>query len=924
MLIIYAAILSKLAILQIVKHDDYKDRANNRSVRQIPEQAPRGKILDSNGSVLADSRQNYAIEYIETTDSDKYFFETMTKVFSLLDELGEQQKDDFKLKLDSSNKFYIEYTSSDPSVIKKQDLRFKIDRGMDFYIKTESEYFKKKKGDLSEEDQLKLEEEILKVTPEELFYRLVKKYDLYKLMIPDPSEDEKKAYEKKTGKEITEELLKKYSLEQLRRYVLVKDAIKMQSYSGFKPVTIAANIKDESAFIFMQKLNDMPGIDVRLQPIRFYPYGSLASSVIGYLSHINGDQKEKYEERGYDASTDLIGMSGIEAAFEDRLKGSKGGTTVKVNKFGRKTDELFKLEPYPGDNIQLTINKELQYTAERALEETLESLAKQKVIDGGKNVVANANRGAVVALDINSGKVLALASHPNFDPNIFTIPGKLTPELSKEYFNPDYEAYAKEYIKKTGANKTVDQLFKKDSNGFRSDVYDVYPKPFFNYATQGPVPPGSTFKTITAVAGLEEGVISPGEKVLDQGIFNKYPEFINYQGKCDIYDRHGGSHGYVDMAEAFRVSCNYYFYEVAYRLYKRDGLDKLAEYAWKLGLGTDPNSKVKKGTGIEITETTSGQVYNSVSYRNTVADMAKFEVVEMLEKGEYTFAPDKGKRHKGFNIEYKKDDDEELEKAKREVKDYITEKIREPRKSDKNQEFNDITKEIKSKLENLTKVYTEEEKSKYTKTDFDNAAYNMARYIVFDKSGDITSPGNLTNASIGLGMNNFTPVQMVNALASILNGGKRYKVHLVDKILNANNEVIEEVKPIVVEDLQLKPSTVNSIKEGMRRVNQGGTFKDFPIPSGGKTGTAPYSNIQKDVGRAAYGVYVAFAPLEKPEIAVVTVLYDAAHGSSAGPVVKAVMETYFRDQIKSQYPNYKSASTGYSLEPPVQEIDTEN
>lgn len=922
MLVIYIAILSKLAVLQVVKHDDYKDRANNRSVRQIPEQAPRGKILDSTGAILADSRQSYTVEYIETTDSEKEFFDTMTKVFKMLDDLGEGQKDDFKLKIGSDKKFYIEYTSSDPASIKKQDLRFKKDRGLDSDLSKELEYFKKKKGDLSEEDQLKLEDEMLKVTPEEMFYRLVKQYDLYKLINPNPTDEEVKAYKKKDAKKITEELLQKYSLEQLRRYMLVKDTVKMQSFSGFKPVTIASNIKDESAFIFMQKLNDLPGIDVRLQPIRFYPYGNLASSVIGYLSSINGDQKDRYEERGYDITTDTIGISGIEAAYEDRLKGSKGGTTVKVNKVGRKTEELFRLDPYPGDNIQLTLDKNLQYTAQRALKETLENLQKQKFIDGGKTAVGNANRGAVVATDVNTGKVLALASFPDFDPNIFTIPGKLTPELSKQYFNPDFDAFAKDYINKTSSSKTVEQLFPKDSNGARRDSFDVYPKPFFNYATQGTVPTGSTFKTVTATAGLEEGLITPGEKVLDQGIFNKYPEFKNYQGKCDIYERSHGSHGYVDMAEAFRVSCNYYFYEVAYRLYKKDGLDKLAQYAWRLGLGSDPNSKGKVGSGIEIAENTDGQVYNLKSYTETVAFGAKFEVVEALEVGYYKFAPERGKKHTPFNIAYDKNDDEALDKAKSEVKDYIINKIKAQRKDNKNDEFNEITKELKVKFENLISKYNKEEQKKYSKSDVENASYNMARYIVFDKSGDITSPGNLTNASIGLGMNNFTPLQMTNAVATIINGGKRYKVHLVDKILNPDNKVVEEIKPVVVDDLKLKTSTVNAIKEGMRRVNQSGTFKDFPISSGGKTGTTPYRPDQREIGRSAYGVYVAFAPLEKPEIAVTVVLYDVGHGSSSGPVAKAVLETYFRDKIKAEFPGYKSSSTSYSLDPKVEEVNT--
>ncbi len=919
--LIYGAILSKLVVLQVVKYEDYKDRANNTSTRQIAEQAPRGKIIDSTGAILADSKQSYAVQYMETDESKKVFFDTMTKVFAMLDELGEVQTDEFKLKLDESGHFYMDYNSTDPSAIRTMDLRFKKDRNMDFYLKKEIEYFKDLDEDkYSEEDLIKLDEELLAVTPEDMFYRLVKQYELYKLVTPNPSEEETAKYNKMTGKEITDMLLEKYSLKDLRRYVVIKDAIKMQSYSGYNPTTIATNISDESAFVFMQKLNDLPGIDVRYQPVRYYPYGSIASSVIGYMSSINSTQQEEYELKGYDASTDKIGVSGIEAAFEDRLKGTKGGTTVKVNKYGRINEELFSLEAYPGENIQLSLDINLQYTAERALRETLADIQKKRVIDNGKNIVANANRGAVVVTEVDTGRVLAMASNPDFDPNIFTIPGLLTDELSKKYFTPDYEAYAKEYIKRTGSTKSPEQLF---SDNYTVDTYDIYPKPFFNYATQALVPTGSTFKFVTATAALEEGLVNPSERILDQGIFNKYPEFTNYQGKCDIYLRNGGSHGYVDMAEAFRVSCNYYFYELAYRLYKKDGIDKLAEYAWKLGLGYNPETATSASTGIEIYENKNGQVYSSNAYANLVASMAKFDIVDMLSSGTYTYAPSMGKKHNPFNIVYNSKDDEGLAKAKQDIKDYVAQMLKEKGNGGNNDDdLIEIKEELIKKLKVLVSQYEEADRGKYTDNDYDNAAFNVARYIVYDKAGDISSPGNLTNSSIGLGMNQFTPLQLTNALATVVNGGKRYQSHVVDKILSPDNEVVEEFKPVIIEDLQLKESTVRAVKAGMARVHSTGAFANFPIPTGGKTGTAIYRNDAKDIGRTDYGVYIAFAPVENPKIAITAVLYDSAHGSSVAPVVKAVMETYFRDIIKTQYPGYSSGTTSYTLDPPVTQVYT--
>ena len=116
-----------------------------------------------------------------------------------------------------------------------------------------------------------------------------------------------------------------------------------------------------------QKKYDLSGIDVSLAPIRYYPFDNLASSVLGYVSSINDTQKEKYELKGYDVSSDLIGTSGIESAFEEQLKGVKGGTTVKVNSQGRVTQELFKLESYPGNDVHLTIDNDIQYAAEQGL-----------------------------------------------------------------------------------------------------------------------------------------------------------------------------------------------------------------------------------------------------------------------------------------------------------------------------------------------------------------------------------------------------------------------------------------------------------------------------------------------------------------------------------------------------------------------------
>ena len=280
-----------------------------------------------------------------------------------------------------------------------------------------------------------------------------------------------------------------------------------------------------------------------------------------------------------------------------------------------------------------------------------------------------------------------------------------------------------------------------------------------------------------------------------------------------------------------------------------------------------------------------------------------------------------GESHRPFDIAYNASDDEGLAEAKKAIKDYVSQELKKSWNIIKDDAyFQKLQKEIIELLRNLVAKYDEKEAKMFTESDYSNAAYNLARYITYDKGGDLTSPGNLTNSSIGLGMNQFTPLQLCGALATVVNGGTRYESYLVDKVINPEGEIMQKYDPSVIEELNLKETTVNSIKEGMAAVHSSGVFGNFPIATGGKTGTAPFRSDQKSIGRSAYGVYLAFAPLEEPEIAVSVVLYDSAHGSSAASVARAVMETYFREEINELYPNYTSSTTSYTLEPIIEEV----
>jgi len=176
---------------------------------------------------------------------------------------------------------------------------------------------------------------------------------------------------------------------------------------------------------------------------------------------------------------------------------------------------------------------------------------------------------------------------------------------------------------------------------------------------------------------------------------------------------------------------------------------------------------------------------------------------------------------------------------------------------------------------------------------------------IYSANIQINGGFNMYDASIGQNMNAFTPLQMADYIATLVNGGNRLKVHLVDKIIDADGTVIQDIKPQVLSTTGFKQANVDIVKEGMRMATvDGGTaeasFKGFPIVTGGKTGSATYNTDQQLWGRSSYAWYVGFAPLDKPEISVSAVIYDGGYGSYAAPVVKDVYEAYFKDSLKKQ------------------------
>lgn len=902
MFVLFFIILFRLFNLQIVEFEDNLKLSNYYSQRQLPIRASRGEILDKDGEVLATNVESYILEYSSRNNNDS-FFEVITEVLNILDKNGDELYDTFNIKIDPLR---FEFSETSESERISKELRFKKDRG--YYDKLKKEYFPSTR-DLTDSQKRELEKYCMNISAEEIFYDLIKEYDLYKLL------DNASDMRDKSGEEIYNELLKKYTPKRIRDYVYIKDSIKMNSFSGFNPIILAVDLDKQTAFEIMQKEIMLKGISVSPKSIRYYPEGDFASNIIGYIGAIDNLQKEKYEKEGYNISYDVIGKAGIESIFESNLRGKHGSNIIKVDNSGSKQQDIMQINPVPGDNVYLTIDKDLQKVTERALNDVMLGLQRTGNGHGTGLDTSNATRGAAVVLDVNSGDVLSLASLPNYDPNVFVFEENMTDEIREKYFATNLEEFGKEYIESRNLDVDIDTLFPlidpNNPNSLRDDPNDIYPKVFFDYATQGLIPPGSTFKPLTAIAALEEGVVTPDETIKDQLVFeaynNQWTNLINY------------TLGDIDVRDAIRTSNNHYFYEVAYRLYNKDGLsnkeglDILAKWAWQFGLGRDPDTtKYVSTTDIELIETT-GQVFNLKSMKANIVALSPYNIVDILNKGEfgrYTF--------KSIDISKKDTDNEKLSKLKKEIKELVKNILNEDLPLDIDQSIlkqrtDYLASELRKLFVDITTYYNQELGTDYTKQDVENMTNAITEYVIYSLRTEIYTPGNVINASIGQGISLFTPIQLANYISTLVNGGTRYKLNIVDKIVDVDGNIVKEYKPEVLNKVDLKKENVDSVIEGMRRVNRSGSTASvftnnryFPLETGGKTGTATFKEdgMQEKVGRAAYGVFVGFAPIENPEIAVCVVIYDGGHGYFSAYVARAIFEAYFKETLQENYPNY--------------------
>ena len=361
-------------------------------------------------------------------------------------------------------------------------------------------------------------------------------------------------------------------INEVRKIISIRYQITTQGYSSTKALTIAENIPREAVAEFSENSDKYPGTNIVVEPIREYTQGTLAAHVIGYASKISSEEYEVRKETY--SQNDIIGKTGIESIFEEYLKGKNGTKQIDMAVDGTITAEYTAEEAIEGSDIVLTIDAELQRVTEQVLAENL-----QKIQSGGFGKAYAATASSCVVMDVRNGEILAMANVPTYNPQDFV--GGISTENWNKYINDPA-------------------------------------KPLVNKAIQNSYSPGSIFKMVTAIAGLETGAITTSTRINDTGVYTKYPDSPK---NCWYYTDYHRGHGWLNVAQAIQKSCNYFFYETADRI----GIDVLDQYATYFGLG--------KKTGVELLGETDGVLASRESKAALHPDSTNWNPGDTLNAG---------------------------------------------------------------------------------------------------------------------------------------------------------------------------------------------------------------------------------------------------------------------------------------------------
>lgn len=626
--------------------------------------------------------------------------------------------------------------------------------------------------------------------------------------------------------------LEDYSDQEAIGILTIDNKLNRQGNFGYRPINIVYHLDESTVLKIEEKIDKASGIIVDTIPIRNYPNRYLASHVLGYMGPIaTGDEVNKYvNDRGY-LRDEIIGKTGIEESYEDNLKGKNGRSLVTVDSAGNRRQTISKSTSEPGDDVYLTIDRDLQEQAEKSLKGVLEAIREGSTYESEYGTFSpiksapNAESGAVVVSNVKTGEVLALASFPDYDPNIFS----------------------------TGVSASDwESLQVEEGSG------PLVPRPMLNIATQTAVMPGSTFKLVTSLAALENG-LDP----LSVNYCHGFMDIGNRRFSCLIWTETGSTHGEENLYGAIRDSCNYYFYTLALGKNPEDGdtlgvkleLNDIRLAAEKLGLDQ------KTGIEINIPNETVGNI-PSVGKK---VEVTKTMLKKYLENNLTVFIKDGVKKTRD---EYKKDIEDIVSFAddpegwtRDKIIEFLDEKGYEP--------IGIYDGQIAGLADTIKFTYL-----------------NQANWDVTD----------MLNIVIGQGQNAYTPIQMNRVMATISNGGYLNKYTLIDKIANHDSKEVlfqnvPDTKRIDIKDTK----HLEDIKYGALLVAQNNSILNkLPMDIGVKTGTAEVEGQNADGSDySSYAWMIGFAPYDDPEIAVSVILTQGDTSYNVSPIVRDIVAKYF-------------------------------
>lgn len=526
-LLVYLAVLYDL---QVNQHEDYLAKSIHSIADEEPIEASRGIITDRKGRVLVSNRSVYNLVFdTSLLGKEDDVNQSILRLLELCEARGYTWSDTLPISQQSPYTYTLDALSNSQ---KRNFLTYlrSLEESRQLlrdYILQHPELAQTPESEDAEEEDDSSDEALSTTQQADELLDQLPASAITADMLTDAGLS---AYQVLMLLRDAMEIPASYSPLQARQVMGIRYELAVRRTAGYTDYTLTEDV--DTAFISLVTDGDYAGATISSTTIREYET-TAAAHILGIVGPLDPDDLENpfYDDYPRDAT---VGKSGAEAAFEKYLRGKDGRRVISTNSEGKITGQYYSTEPEPGNTVELTIDLELQQAVEQILANTVTNMNK----DG------NTSRGAAAVVElVDSGELLAVANYPSYD-------------LS---------------------------TYRKDFGELNTDPA----KPLYNRATSMPYAPGSTLKPLTAVAALEEGLITPTEKI-------NSPAIWRYPGDPQSYTRcAGGNHGRINVSQAITKSCNYFFAQMGYEL----GMDTFREYLAAFGLGDHTGIEIGDHTG---------------------------------------------------------------------------------------------------------------------------------------------------------------------------------------------------------------------------------------------------------------------------------------------------------------------------------------